>query len=108
MRDQYCPRDQAFFFRERTPKDISSLKELADVFTASRSAVEIRDQIKDRDSRPSPSFSRLLREPAKCHLCDKVGHTASNCPTGKPRPYLNSRPWIPCMEHCGECLSSCR
>ena len=33
-------------------------------------------------------------EPAKCYLCDEVGHIAKNCPTGKPRPILNSRPWI--------------
>ena len=108
LRDQFlhsCPRDQALFIREPTPKDISSFKELTEVFTTSRSAVGIRDQIKmtpvhrqaiqcaDRD--PSPSFSHPLREPARCYLCDKVRHIARNCPTGKQRPSLNPRPWIP-------------
>ena len=41
-----CPRDEALFIRERTLKDISSLKEFAEVFTISRSAVGIRDQVK--------------------------------------------------------------
>ena len=52
-------------------------------------------QSKDRDPMPSPSFSCTLREPARSYLCDKVGYIARNCPTGKPRPSLNQRPWIP-------------
>ena len=71
------------FTRDRTRKDISSFKELAEIFTISHSAVGIRCQVKttpvhrqamqskDRDPRPSPSFSRPLREPARCYLCDK-------------------------------------
>ena len=76
MRDKFlhsCPHDQAIFIRERTLNNISSLKELSEVFTASRLAVGISDQIKmtpvhrhavqskDRDPRPSPSFTRTLR-----------------------------------------------
>ena len=38
--------NQALFIRERTPKDISAFMEIADVFTAFRYAVGIRNPLK--------------------------------------------------------------
>ena len=106
LRNQFlhsCPRDLALFLRERTPSDMHMLKELADVYATSRSAVGMeagpptspRTQVPPKqasDLQQSENSPRTQREPVRCFLCSQVGHMARSCPTGKTLQSSSDRP----------------
>ena len=105
-----CPRELALFVRERSPKDLSHLVDLANVFTSTRMAVGGRPKVSNPPSRnpapqPAPRVGppqqpfprRNYGNPAsnRCFLCNDPGHRAASCPTGKPRPYYDKSPAPP-------------
>ena len=73
------------------------MKELADIYAASRSAVNMKEDYRtDRSEKtmkparqvtvPEHRTVRKNREPLRCYLCACIGHMTRNCPTGRPQP----------------------
>ena len=104
-----CPRELAIFIRERKPKDVQDMSDLASLFAQSRVASGVREvkvtppngrkhNRAPGQSRPDSRVSRYQgssesvthrdspasRYPMKCFLCNVVGHKAQSCPSGRP------------------------
>ena len=96
-----CPRELALFIRERSPSDMKHLRELAKIFTSARAAVggSVKPHQPNRDTDPrlnsQPKPNRPNTGPnwnqhtgrGLCYLCQKPGHRAAACPTGRPQRY---------------------
>ena len=103
-----CPRELAIFIRERKPKDVQDMTDLASLFAQSRVASGVREvkvtppsgrkhNRAPEQSRPDSRVSRNLgssesvthrdspasRYPMRCFLCNVVGHKAQSCPSGR-------------------------
>ena len=96
-----CPRELALFIRERSPSHIKHLLELAKIFTSARAAVggRVKPYQPNRDTDPRSNSQPKPNRPNNgpnwnqnpgrglCYLCQKPGHRAAACPTGRPRRY---------------------
>ena len=104
-----CPRELAIFIRERKPKDVHDMADLASLFAQSRVASGVREvkvtppsgrkhNRAPEQSRPDYGVSRnqgnsgglthgvssAPKYVMRCFLCNVVGHKAQSCPTGRP------------------------
>ena len=104
-----CPREVAIFIRERKPKDVQDMSDLASLFAQSRVASGVREvkvtppsgrkhNCAPEQSRPNSRVSRnqgssesvthrdspASRYPMRCFLCNVVGHKAQSCPSCRP------------------------
>ncbi len=96
-----CPRELALFIRERSPSDMKHILELAKIFTSARAAVggsvKLHQPNRDTDPRsnnqPKPNRPNTgpnwNQHPGRGlrYLCQKPGHRAAACPTGRPQRY---------------------
>ena len=103
-----CPRELAICIRERKPKDVQDMADLASL-SQSRVASGVREvkvtppsgrrhNRAPEQSRPDSGVSRnqgvsesvthrdspASRYPMRCFLCNVVGHKAQSCPSGRP------------------------
>ena len=95
-----CPRDLALFARERSPRDLPHLLELAKVLAlgsgpkagiqAARNPSPRPEPRANPPSVPTPRRTYGNRPPGLCFTCRQPGHQAANCPSGKPRPYFEN------------------
>ena len=101
-----CPRDLALFVRERSPRDLGHLIELANVFTSARMAVGGGPNAGHQASRnpaplpvpqvslppePTPRRNYGNRFSGVCFTCRQPGHQAIDCPARR-RPYYEGPP----------------
>ena len=109
-----CPRELAICIRERKPKDVQDMADIASLFAQSRVASGVREvkvtppsgrkhNRAPEQSRPDSRVSRnqgssenvthrdspASRYPMRCFLCNVVGHKAQSCPSSR----LSSLGW---------------
>ena len=96
-----CPRELALFIRERFPSNMKRLLELAKIFISARAAVggSVKPHQPNRDTDPRSNSQPKPNRPntgpnwnqhpgrGLCYLCQKPGHRAAACPTGRPQRY---------------------
>ena len=97
----HVPGNWLLFIRERSPSDMKHLLELSKIFTSARAAVggSVKPHQPNRDTYPRSNSQPIPNRPntgpnwnqhpgrGLCYLCQKPGHRAAACPTGRPQRY---------------------
>ena len=96
-----CDRSTAIFIKERSPKNLSELVEIAEQYCSAhgpvargpnRNAQQSGKPQKSASAKPQQGNSFVPMSERKCFICDKKGHMAINCPDRGKRGYSDKKP----------------
>ena len=97
VREQFTnssPKDVSVFLKERSPKDLEELVELAEQYlNAHGKKLSTKEQVTKQDVKTS--LPRTYKDAMRCYVCDGRGHKAVECPskasTSRKEPFGHGR-----------------
>ena len=95
-----CDRSTAIFIKERSPKNLSELVEIAEQYCSAhgpvargpnRNAQQSGKPQRPADTKPQQGHGYVSMSERKCFICDKQGHMAMKCPDRGKRGFSDRR-----------------